>query len=487
MADPTEFQLKLDLGTSASDAKKVAEWIESMGDEAQQAAPKVDKVEESVKKVDKSSGKLGSTVLSASYAFQDFTSVLSGGGGFARALGSIQNNIPQILAGLGLGAGLTGVVSVAAVAVGVLVDNFAKLHAAWASGPTEQEIERLKKLAEAADKAREAVQKQIDALEKQRNADREGGEIASAAIGEYGGERATSQAVQRQMLTESPEVAAARANVSRFAEGAASTRSERDRLGALGVPTTGFDQQIAAYEKAADDARRALKTAEDDVRARAQTLVVEATKGDREAIAELAKRLPGGSFGQATPEGRQAEKDFVEADAVSAERLHENNARRRAEASRIDDLNAAGRENESATWRAQQASDAKDLAKLTSGLDKVTAAGDSILAKNQADLDDPQAEARRAGIRQRSELGYEFKQRLNAGGYNPTSSDVSEAALSIQSDLEQGVGQDEAMANAFNRLLSKVQTVIEVQNRNAMRARAFDAAVNNLPPVIDPY
>lgn len=44
----------------------------------------------------------GRGLLGMSYAFQDFTSVLSGGGGIARALGAVSNNIDQMAMSMGL-------------------------------------------------------------------------------------------------------------------------------------------------------------------------------------------------------------------------------------------------------------------------------------------------------------------------------------------------------------------------------------------------
>ena len=66
-------------------------------------------------------GSSGQGILGVSYAFQDFTSVISTGGGFGRALASIQNNIPPILAGLGVGAGLAGAISLVTVGAGLAV------------------------------------------------------------------------------------------------------------------------------------------------------------------------------------------------------------------------------------------------------------------------------------------------------------------------------------------------------------------------------
>ena len=67
----------------------------------------------------------GRTILNTSFAVQDFTSQL-GTRGLAGALGAVQNNIPMILTGLGMGAGLSGVVSIASVGVGVLANSLSK-------------------------------------------------------------------------------------------------------------------------------------------------------------------------------------------------------------------------------------------------------------------------------------------------------------------------------------------------------------------------
>src|SRR5574337_694269 len=66
-------------------------------------------------------GGMGRGVLQASFAVQDFTSVLTGGGGLSRALTSVQNNIPILLTGLGMGAGLAGTVSLVSVGLGAMI------------------------------------------------------------------------------------------------------------------------------------------------------------------------------------------------------------------------------------------------------------------------------------------------------------------------------------------------------------------------------
>ncbi len=96
-----------------------------------------------------SGGNPGQGILGASYAFQDFTSVLAGGQGFGRALGAVQNNIPMLISSLGGTAGVAGAVSVVAVAIGILIDNWGKLQKAWSTeSTTKSEADAMKELEE---------------------------------------------------------------------------------------------------------------------------------------------------------------------------------------------------------------------------------------------------------------------------------------------------------------------------------------------------
>lgn len=103
-------------------------------------------------------GDFGRGVMSASFAVQDFTSVL-GTQGLGRALGAVQNNIPMLLASLGAGAGLAGTVSLVSIGVGLLIDNWDKVAGRWKEGETERETERQKKLKAAIEGTREAAEK----------------------------------------------------------------------------------------------------------------------------------------------------------------------------------------------------------------------------------------------------------------------------------------------------------------------------------------
>lgn len=128
-------------------------------------------------------GDFGRGVMQASFAVQDFTSVL-GTQGLGRAIGSIQNNIPILATALGAGAGLAGVVSIVSIGVGLLIDNWGRLTGAWDGGETKKETERQKELAK-------AIEATADAAEKlARTHPREQREEESAlkkAVDEFGG------------------------------------------------------------------------------------------------------------------------------------------------------------------------------------------------------------------------------------------------------------------------------------------------------------
>ncbi len=95
---------------------------------------------------------LGRSALQASYAFQDFTSQLgSGPGGFARALGSIQNNIPGILMGFGVGGTVIAGVSLLSVMVGALVTNWDSLIKGMSSDAIKKAKDDLEALAKKVD------------------------------------------------------------------------------------------------------------------------------------------------------------------------------------------------------------------------------------------------------------------------------------------------------------------------------------------------
>lgn len=100
--------------------------------------------------------KMGRGVLQASYAVQDFTSVLQGGGGLSRALGSVQNNIPVLLSGLGVGAGLAGTISLVSVGLGAAIPLISKFagELGLAAKPADEATAAIERLGRAEGDAR---------------------------------------------------------------------------------------------------------------------------------------------------------------------------------------------------------------------------------------------------------------------------------------------------------------------------------------------
>lgn len=116
-------------------------------------------------------GNMGRGVLQASYAVQDFTSVLSGGGGFSRALGSVQNNIPVLLSGLGMSAGLAGAISLVSVGFGAaipLLSSFIDMEDKAAEA-TKKHAEEAQKLKDALTSEQEETKKKVDSYTKDNN------------------------------------------------------------------------------------------------------------------------------------------------------------------------------------------------------------------------------------------------------------------------------------------------------------------------------
>src|SRR5580698_434277 len=99
---------------------------------------------------------------------------------------AIVNNIPQIALGLGMGAGIAGVAGIAAVAVNQLYKHWGELtsalQAAWEGGSAD----RLKVLADRAEKAAESFEKLKSAS---TDAEGKGAKVLGEAIVEAGTEK----------------------------------------------------------------------------------------------------------------------------------------------------------------------------------------------------------------------------------------------------------------------------------------------------------
>jgi uncharacterized protein YlxW (UPF0749 family) len=97
----------------------------------------------------------GQGILGASYAAQDFLSTIADGG-FGRALGSMANNVPQILTLFGAGAGLAGVMSAVTAGASAAITAWEK----W-NGALEKDA------AKAAKKSLEELRSEMEQLNKE--------------------------------------------------------------------------------------------------------------------------------------------------------------------------------------------------------------------------------------------------------------------------------------------------------------------------------
>jgi hypothetical protein len=204
VAETTAFQRALDKMAleeeqAAAATKRLAMEQQRLADEAMDKATRaaieetqaqkalnsvLDTSHGSIGGVAGSTKNLGSTMLQTSYAVQDFTSQL-GTRGLAGGLAAVQNNIPGILTSLGTTGGLAGVVSVAAVAVGLLYENWGKLREALGADDIGKRIEEMKALAKATEDVNAANEKAAKSVKGTAETDR-----ASAfrkALADYGG------------------------------------------------------------------------------------------------------------------------------------------------------------------------------------------------------------------------------------------------------------------------------------------------------------
>jgi len=152
----------------------------------------------------------GRGILGASYAFQDFTSQIQNG--FLPALASIQNNIPQILMGLGMGSGMAGIISAGAVGLGVLATAFKGAFGGETKEAIEEAKEKLKEFEGQVKKVHEAfLQMTVKPTTPEEEAaanlkaileDRPNAERTAAAIANKIGEKRVLEAMSPEEMKE---------------------------------------------------------------------------------------------------------------------------------------------------------------------------------------------------------------------------------------------------------------------------------------------
>jgi hypothetical protein len=246
-------------------------------------------------------GGFGRSILATSYAFQDFTSQL-GDRGLAGAIGAVQNNIPSVLAGLGVGAGVAGAVSAISVGLGLLLPQMGKLADAFSTGATKTEADRMKELADNTHRTAEETDKlnkykrEQASLEKIRDGQENAAHKEKQSIEEFFGAEVDFDANGKPIKADTQGSLAKALGAT--GRGAQMTEAERANLKVI-------DEDLLL---ANNDHNRALnrkrrREVESEIQTRINAANVEKAggllgrastdKGARDTIRSLAKQSPG--------------------------------------------------------------------------------------------------------------------------------------------------------------------------------------------------
>lgn len=333
MADE-RIRLELDLNQFTASAREGTQSLQAMAVVADQnVVPALKNVDRAADQAAVMHRNFGSTLLATSYAVQDFTSQL-GTRGLAGAFAAVQNNIPTILAGLGVGSGMAGVLSIASVAAGGLASSFTKI-----GDEADKAVEKLKKIKEEAEKLRDSPST------KEKEAANELGSYLQSMD-----RKAISGGIEK-VLTEQ-EAAKQREAIAYIAERemVPGTEAYAARIAQRGGRR--IDQQ-QAFD-------RAMSEALPGIGQRADSLLTGLAKGEAgavDAVTAMALRRPGafprGLGSDLVSFSPEAEK-MADLEEQAVERFGERARRGSARQRETNRLTAAGEENEQ-IWRNQMA------------------------------------------------------------------------------------------------------------------------------------
>jgi len=309
----------------------------------------------------------GRGVLGLSYAFQDFTGVLSAGGGLGQAMGAIANNIDQIATAAGATAKQAGAMSIAftglTLALPVLIPLVKDLWKALA-GAEGGEGPRV--VVDALDAARERVEgirkelEKIMAMRPPEEAETKRG--FEEGIEMMGGGKALLAALSQAM------VAAGRVQLTPAEEEKIAAARQKGQIAGIGGVTDEQIRKIEAAVKPGPGAREEIRQqiinaiAVDRAGELLGRLPTEA--GARDIARALARRVPGAfprgfaeRMAELEPEARRrAEMEDVADEQEQGElegRHRRQAAERRAAAKARRDAEAAGRKADADTQRAE--------------------------------------------------------------------------------------------------------------------------------------
>lgn len=398
----------------------------------------------------------GRGILQASYAVQDFTSVLAGGGGLARAIGSVQNNIPILLTSLGVGAGLAGTISLVSVAVAAaipLISSFAdkEKEAADATKKWADESDRLQKLQTSSE---EKTAKGINEYLKDLPA------------------RTVRQGIEAELLSRAQ---------------AQGVQAEHEQLAQFGVITESADRFVARNRPRIDaDVNRLYGGLSTDPSARA-------------FVADLAIRRPGNFPKNFATDILSFDRDTGDEDLAAAEAFGQ-----RAHAG-VESRQKARAETEERRKRveARQAAEDASIRQAADEHDRATAEADRLAEQMKAESVRLENEKARKEAEAAAKAKHEADQRAREAplrnaenairrtaadnGQALTPQQVTEAAKRALDAVANNIGAQDAALGAIAEVLQKSARMNEHLNRQRAAWNAMRMQFQGLPVQSEPF
>jgi uncharacterized phage infection (PIP) family protein YhgE len=415
------------------------------------------------------SGLGGQGLLGASYAAQDFISVLSGGGGIGRALGSISNNMPQILAGLGLGAGLAGVMGAVTAGVAAAIP----MIEAWWNAVDSEAAERAKEKLKAIKEELKQVAAEFKKLaEMPTTLESEQGKLLT----EFLGMRPTAEQAKagvRGVLGQVPAYAAE----AMSPEQAAEATKLRQRIATETTGTAPLRARLAELQQQA-------------VSQYAERLITQATKpgpaGEeaRRKLVEFSSRNPGlfpagfaDTLQSLTPEALEAQRgEVAEAEAFGARAKAGGEKRRATEEAEQKRKEIDDRDMEMAVEMKRRDDEraAREKAAAEAALER-EAMGAAAPEETARQRRRRQAERQAGGLMAQGPaiVGQAFGPQAAQAAMQATPAEVE--AMRAQTVKNLGEGQ-----LPYPALLAAFQEIYQASQREASQRRAFVGQMNGM-------
>jgi hypothetical protein len=243
-----------------------------------QVQPAVAQLQSSLNTVDVSMGKLNKSAAASAGGMANFGSRMMVVASFADdmqyGLRAVVNQIPQVTMAFGMGAGLAGAISIAAVAVNQLVNHWDDLVSVFTTRGPETAAEEMQRLAEKTSKTADEQERlntlkereqQIEAQRARRpEAEQAAGRAAGGAIQEAPYDQLTADVRGRFLIEEQGKIA-----------GKVEERTARE----VGPERGGWARRQIRQRRIEAIRREAIEEAREIANTRAETLVQQAEHG----------------------------------------------------------------------------------------------------------------------------------------------------------------------------------------------------------------